>query len=126
MGGSKTYPGKAKVNLSLPSPGSPNSVPTTSPRVLSSGSPDTRHVSAEFAHAQNVSSGHVSSPPELTIFVIPPGKSGCGPYLDPVKVSNLPEAFGPGLMHRVLRESVQHLVDAALDQKKIFDLLRPH
>lgn len=119
--GQKTYPGKAKVNLSLPSPGSPNSVPTTSPRVLSSGSPDTRHVSADMS---NVS--HVSSPPELTIFVIPPGKSGCGPYLDPVKVSNLPEAFGPGFMHRVLRESVQHLVDAALDQKKIFELLRPH
>ena len=30
--GQKTYPGKAKVNLSLPSPGSPNSVPSTSPR----------------------------------------------------------------------------------------------
>ena len=34
--GLKTYPGKAKVNLSLPSPSSPNSVPTTSPRGKSS------------------------------------------------------------------------------------------
>ena len=37
--GQKTYPGKAKVNLSLPSPSSPNSVPTTSPR----GNTDTQY-----------------------------------------------------------------------------------
>merc|ERR1719282_1251900 len=63
---------------------------------------------------------------DLTIFVIQPNKSGCGPFLDPVKVANLPEAFGPGPLHRVLRESVQHLVDAALDQRKIFELLKPN
>ena len=62
---------------------------------------------------------------DLTIFVIQPNKLGCGPYLDPAKVTNLPEAFGPGPLHRVLRESVQQLVDAALDQKKVFELLRP-
>ena len=66
-------------------------------------------------------SNQVSS--DLTIFVMQPTKTG--PYLDPVKVLNLPEAFGPGPLHRVLRESVQHLVDAALDQRKIFELLKP-
>ena len=66
-------------------------------------------------------SNHVSS--DLTIFVMQPSKTG--PYLDPAKVANLPEAFGPGPLHRVLRESVQHLVDAALDQRKIFELLKP-
>ena len=66
-----------------------------------------------------------TAPLDLTIFVIQPNKSGCGPFLDPVKITNLPEAFGPGPIHRVLRESVQHLVDAALEQKKVFELLRP-
>ena len=42
---------------------------------------------------------------DLTIFVIQPNRSECGPYLDPAKVTNLPEAFGPGSLHQVLRES---------------------
>ena len=62
---------------------------------------------------------------DLTIFVMQPSTKP-GPYLDPAKVANLPEAFGPGPLHRVLRESVQHLVDAALDQRKIFELLKPN
>ena len=42
----------------------------------------------------------------MTIFVIPPQSGLSGPLLDSNKVANLPEAFGPGPMHRVLRESV--------------------
>ena len=61
----------------------------------------------------------------MTHAMIQPNKSGCGPFLDPVKITNLPEAFGPGPIHRVLRESVQLLVDSALDQKKVFELLKP-
>ena len=63
-------------------------------------------------------------PAEVTIFVIPPQSGDAGPLLDSVKVSNLPEAFGPGPMHRVLREAVQHLVDAALDQRTVFECLK--
>ena len=85
--------------------------PTKSPDVRLSMSPAENSVSA---------ASH-----DLTIFVIQPNRSGCGPFLDPAKVTNLPEAFGPGPLHRVLRESVQQLVDAALDQKKVFELLRP-
>ena len=116
--GQKTYPGKAKVNISLASPGSPNSVPTTSPRV--SG-----HVSSHKSPepAKSVDTSPATPPAEVTIFVKQP-KSGCGPYLDPAKISNLPEAFGPGPLHRVLRESVQHLVDASLDQRKLFTALK--
>ena len=65
-----------------------------------------------------------AGPAEVTIFVIPPHSGQAGPLLDPSKVSNLPEAFGPGPMHRVLRESVQHLVDAALDQRTVFECLK--
>ena len=45
--------------------------------------------------------------------------------MDPRKIANLPEAFGPGPIHKVLRESVQNLGDSALDQKNFFNLLRP-
>ncbi|XP_069695083.1 polycomb protein Scm isoform X2 [Periplaneta americana] len=48
----------------------------------------------------------------------------CGPYLDPRKVANLPMVFNGKSINRVLRECVQSLVDAALDQKQIFGLLR--
>jgi hypothetical protein len=48
----------------------------------------------------------------------------CGPYLDPRKVTNLPMVFNGKSISRVLKECVQSLVDAALDQKQIFGLLR--
>ena len=55
-------------------------------------------------------------------------KSKCsrhlGPYLDPNKVSHLPEQYGKGPIHKVVRESVQKLVDASLDQKEVFGMLR--
>ena len=47
-----------------------------------------------------------------------------GPYLDPYKVTHLPEQFGQGPIHKVVRESVQKLVDASLDQKEVFGMLR--
>ena len=43
---------------------------------------------------------------DVTIFVIASQSSNVGPMLDAKKVGNLPEAFGPGPIHRVLRESV--------------------
>eukprot|EP00092_Neocalanus_flemingeri_P002642 GFUD01002830.1.p1 GENE.GFUD01002830.1~~GFUD01002830.1.p1 ORF type:complete len:941 (-),score=155.86 GFUD01002830.1:208-3030(-) len=131
--GQKAYPGKARINLSLSSPGSPNSVPSTSPRgpsipvpasVSPRKSPESRSAQSPKT-SQMADSSSNSTPLEVTIFVSQPPKGGCGPFLDPRKIANLPEAFGPGPIHRVLRESVQNLIDSALDQKKIFGLLRP-
>ncbi|XP_063241328.1 polycomb protein Scm isoform X2 [Bacillus rossius redtenbacheri] len=48
----------------------------------------------------------------------------CGPYLDPRKVSALPMMFSGKSVHRLARDCVQGLVDAALDQKHVFSLLR--
>lgn len=131
--GQKAYPGKARINLSLSSPGSPNSVPSTSPRVPSLSIPGlvSPRKSPESRSGQSPKTSEIadsssnSTPLEVTIFVTQPPKGGCGPYLDPRKIANLPEAFGPGPIHRVLRESVQNLVDSALDQKTFFGLLRP-
>ena len=47
-----------------------------------------------------------------------------GPFLDRKKVDKLPDEFGPGPINRVVRESVQRLVDASYDQKEVFGLLR--
>ena len=45
--------------------------------------------------------------------------SSLGPFLDPQKVQALPPRFGPGPINRVLRQAVQKLVDASLDQKQV-------
>ncbi|XP_037804727.1 polycomb protein SCMH1-like isoform X1 [Penaeus monodon] len=47
----------------------------------------------------------------------------CGPYLDSGRVSELPVQFGPGSLNRVVRESVQALVDAAPDPRAVTSLL---
>lgn len=48
----------------------------------------------------------------------------CGPFLDPKKMSQIPLTFGPGTIKRVLRESIQHLVDASHDQKQVTSMLK--
>ncbi|XP_076044049.1 polycomb protein Scm [Oratosquilla oratoria] len=49
----------------------------------------------------------------------------CGPYLDASRVSTeLPVQFGPGSLNRVLRESVQALVDAASDPRSVLNLVK--
>ena len=48
--------------------------------------------------------------------------SSLGPFLDPQKVQALPQRFGPGPINRVLRQAVQKLVDASVDQKQVYIL----
>ena len=48
----------------------------------------------------------------------------CGPYIDPGKLSGLPGQFGPGAINKVLRDCVQSVMDAALEQKQVFAMLR--
>lgn len=47
----------------------------------------------------------------------------CGPYLDSSRVGELPLQFGPGSLNRVVRESIQALVDAAPDPRTVTSLL---
>ena len=57
----------------------------------------------------------------ITIVVnkIKSASSSLGPFLDPKKVQELPQRFGPGSINRVLRRAVQELVDASIDQKQV-------
>ncbi|OBS79938.1 hypothetical protein A6R68_21860, partial [Neotoma lepida] len=45
----------------------------------------------------------------------------CGPYLDPQKVQQLPDHFGPGPVNVILRRTVQACVDCAIDSKAEID-----
>uniref|UniRef100_A0A8C2MMU9 Scm polycomb group protein like 2 n=1 Tax=Cricetulus griseus TaxID=10029 RepID=A0A8C2MMU9_CRIGR len=49
----------------------------------------------------------------------------CGPYLDPQKVRQLPDHFGPGPVNVILQRTVQACVDCAIDTKTVFLLLKP-
>lgn len=48
----------------------------------------------------------------------------CGPFLNPNKMSQIPLTFGPDTIKRVLRKSVQHLVDASYEQKRVTEMLK--
>ena len=48
----------------------------------------------------------------------------CGPNLDASKILQMPQIIGPGLLNRVLRDTVQGLVDAAVHIKQTFSILR--
>ncbi|XP_040576207.1 polycomb protein SCMH1 [Lepeophtheirus salmonis] len=146
--GQKTYPGKAKVitnivdssssSSSLISPMTINTSPKSNSVV---GLPDSSHrnnspsisTTSSASAAINGNIGHkMNSPstvgqPTIKIFVNKKkirGSSSLGPFLDMKKIEELPRIFGPGPINRVLRESVQNLVDCSMNQKEIFGLLR--
>ncbi|XP_062039892.1 sex comb on midleg-like protein 2 isoform X7 [Lepus europaeus] len=48
-----------------------------------------------------------------------------GPHLDPKKIQQLPDHFGPGPVNVVLRRTVQACVDCAIQSKTVFGFLKP-
>ncbi|XP_064220557.1 sex comb on midleg-like protein 2 isoform X4 [Aotus nancymaae] len=48
-----------------------------------------------------------------------------GPHLDPKRIQQLPDHFGPGPVNVVLRRIVQACVDCALEAKAVFGYLKP-
>uniref|UniRef100_A0A8I3ZYD9 Scm polycomb group protein like 2 n=1 Tax=Callithrix jacchus TaxID=9483 RepID=A0A8I3ZYD9_CALJA len=48
-----------------------------------------------------------------------------GPHLDPKRIQQLPDHFGPGPVNVVLRRVVQACVDCALEAKTVFGYLKP-
>uniref|UniRef100_A0A8D2HQE9 Scm polycomb group protein like 2 n=1 Tax=Urocitellus parryii TaxID=9999 RepID=A0A8D2HQE9_UROPR len=49
----------------------------------------------------------------------------CGPHLDPKRIQQLPDHFGPGPVNVVLRRTVQACVDCAFQSKTVFGYLKP-
>ncbi|KAF4521426.1 hypothetical protein B566_EDAN010583 [Ephemera danica] len=126
--GQKSLPGasryKARVCNLLP--GGPSVPAGSPPPVVGAGAEDGNRLTVA-AEPDTSSSPKSSSSvaPSTSVTVLVGHNCMCGPYLDPRKVAALPSHFGPGNVTRVLRECVQALVDAALDQKQVFNLLRP-
>jgi len=98
------------------------SIPPTPGAGDGSPPPQPLHNNTVGSPSETVSSTTQKTPVTASLYV----NHGCwcGPYLDPGKVSQLPARFGPDIVARVLRESVQGLVDCAFDQKQIFGMLR--
>lgn len=49
----------------------------------------------------------------------------CAPILDVSLVRKLPEKFGPGTLHHILRETVQQIVNCAVDTSFVFNKVDP-
>ncbi|XP_059094258.1 polycomb protein SCMH1-like [Tigriopus californicus] len=146
--GMKHYPGKARINVNVPnnstSPSSnhsspPNNNQSSSVRkqassTLHSPEPDSSQKLIFGGASPDKSS--LSQPPQLqpqssaAQLCIKVNKAkiasltDLGPFLDRKKMERLPSMFGPAPLNRVVRESVQHLVDVSHDQKEVFGLLR--
>lgn len=61
--------------------------------------------------------------PQVCVYVNKHGD--CGPFLDPKKVQQLPDHFGPGPVNVVLRRIVQACVDGAIQAKAVLLFLKP-
>ena len=123
------YPGKAKINVNIPN--------TTSPELKSSSPAPTSLASIPTSAAATkkspTSNGDTTvadkkkvhpEPVSISIRVKRALTGNLGPYLNPRKVADLEDQFGPGPIHQVVRKSVQRLVDVSLDQKAVFGMLR--
>ena len=138
--GFQCYPGKAKINLNIPSAspsstGEQSSLKSSPSSSMSPGNSIKKSpgmgttISTPTLVAEEKKVALTPTPAtSLELITIRVNKSKCsrhlGPYLDPNKVSHLPEQYGKGPIHKVVRESVQKLVDASLDQKEVFGMLR--
>ncbi|XP_050997681.1 sex comb on midleg-like protein 2 [Acomys russatus] len=49
----------------------------------------------------------------------------CGPYLDPQRVQQLPDHYGPGPVNVILQRTVQACIDCAIEAKAVFLFLKP-
>ncbi|XP_018580658.1 polycomb protein SCMH1 isoform X1 [Scleropages formosus] len=107
-----------------PKPGSkrkprvlPNPVPTSP--TSSTPEPDTSSVPLDNA---TIPSAALQAP-TVCVYLNKFGKTG--PHLDPRRVQQLPDHFGPGRASSVLQQCVQACVDCAYNQGAVFVCLKP-
>jgi len=103
-----------------------NHSPTSTIEADSSQRGTINHSTSSFTSTASSTNSKSSNLTYITIKVNKNKKiaGNIGPFLNPKKVERLPSQFGPGPVHRIVRESVQHLVDASFDQREVFGLLR--
>uniref|UniRef100_A0A8C9TDC9 Scm polycomb group protein homolog 1 n=1 Tax=Scleropages formosus TaxID=113540 RepID=A0A8C9TDC9_SCLFO len=95
----------------------PNPVPTSP--TSSTPEPDTSSVPLDNA---TIPSAALQAP-TVCVYLNKFGKTG--PHLDPRRVQQLPDHFGPGRASSVLQQCVQACVDCAYNQGAVFVCLKP-
>ena len=125
------YPGKAKINVNIPNTTSPELKSSSPPPLSSSSIPaaaTTERKRSPTAPIPNGDNNSITGQKKKVLISIKVNRSKCsnlGPYLDPRKViEHIPDQFGLGPIHQVVRKSVQSLVDVSFDQKAVFGMLR--
>ncbi|XP_010641949.1 sex comb on midleg-like protein 2 [Fukomys damarensis] len=92
--------------------------------VLCSTSTTSLRTLARISHDKNVN----PAPSKIvmsTVCVYINKHGNTGPHLDPRRIQQLPDHFGPGPVNVVLRRTVQACVDCAFDAKTVFGFLKP-
>ncbi|XP_004635148.1 sex comb on midleg-like protein 2 [Octodon degus] len=92
--------------------------------VLCSTSTTSLRTLARISHDRNIN----PAPSKIvmsTVCVYINKYGNTGPYLDPRRVQQLPDHFGPGPVNVVLRRTVQACVDSAFESKIVFGFLKP-
>ncbi|XP_029648085.1 polycomb protein Scm isoform X4 [Octopus sinensis] len=69
-------------------------------------------------------SGHPLQPPGQKVCVYINRSCNPGSYLNPRKVQQLPLHYGPGTLHRVLREVAQGCIECGNHEQTVFNLLK--
>nr|XP_003466461.2 sex comb on midleg-like protein 2 [Cavia porcellus] len=92
--------------------------------VLCSTSTTSLRTLARISHDRNID----PAPSKIvmsTVCVYINKRGNTGPYLDPRRIHQLPDHFGPGPVNVILRRIVQACVDCAFDAKTVFGFLKP-
>lgn len=99
----------------------PSSTDTDDSVVSSNGSAKKQEISEPVTSSNRLEPEQKQA---TTLCVYVNNSCECGPFLDPIKVNDLPSRYGPTSLNRVLKSSVQSLVDAGKDPKKVFELIQ--
>ncbi|XP_059473927.1 polycomb protein Scm isoform X2 [Neocloeon triangulifer] len=120
-------PAPAKQTNSLPSPATENALKKEETKQepksplnnnITVTEPDTSG-NPSSPESENSLNGNINS-----VTVLVSNLCKCGPFLDPKKIAKFPSTFGPGNINRVLEKSIQALVDAAIDPRQVYGLVR--
>uniref|UniRef100_A0A5F9CUM3 Scm polycomb group protein like 2 n=1 Tax=Oryctolagus cuniculus TaxID=9986 RepID=A0A5F9CUM3_RABIT len=134
-------PGRTKSsgNTSAPKKGSSVKNPTPKKKGVNSGKKEkiipvlcsTSSTSLKTLIRESANSGDRDAAPRMskivmsTVCVYINKHGNFGPHLDPKKIQQLPDHFGPGPVNVVLRRTVQACVDCAIQSKTVFGFLKP-
>ncbi|XP_029390132.1 sex comb on midleg-like protein 2 [Mus pahari] len=79
---------------------------------------------SSLSSSSDKNSAGPSKIPMSTVCVYINKHGDCGPFLDPQKVQQLPNHFGPGPVNVILQRTVQACVDCAFQTKDVFLFLK--